>query len=211
MDVLTGYGMRKGHAVGMEHQAAGARRSVQVVANQGMALACQMHTDLVLAAGEQLDIDIRARGQATTALKTLEHLHARLRRLAAGADAHLAAVVTVAGDGLVDELFVPVDFAFGERQIVLFESVVDHHLVKGGLRLLVEREQHHAGGVAVQAVERLHVGRGKAVAHRQQQVAGVVGERALAGAVAVDDHAGGLVDGHEPGVAVEDLRFFVHV
>ena len=75
----------------------------------------------------------------------------------------------------------------------------------------VERKQHHAGGVAVQAVERLHVSRGKAVAHRQQQVAGVVGERALAGAVAVDDHAGGLVDGHEPGVAVEDLRFFVHV
>ena len=119
--------------------------------------------------------------------------------------------MAVAGDGLVDELFVPVDLALGQRQIVLFEGVVDHHLVKGGLRLLVEREQHHAGGVAVQAVKRLHVGRGKAVAHRQQQVAGVVGERALAGAVAVDDHASGLVDGHEPGVAVEDLRFFVHV
>ena len=119
--------------------------------------------------------------------------------------------MTVAGDGLIDELFVPVDLALGERQVVLFESVVDDHLVKGGLRLLVEREQHHTGGVAVQAVERLHVGRGKAVTHRQQQVAGVVGERALAGAVAVDDHAGGLVDGHEPGVAVEDLRFFVHV
>ena len=203
--------MREGHAVGVEHQAAGARRSVQVVANQGMMLACQVHTDLVLAAGEQLDIDIRARGQATTALKTFEHLHASLRRLAAGADAHLSAVVTVAGDGLVDELLVPVDLALGQRQIVLFEGVVDHHLVKGGLRLFVERKQHHAGGVAVQAVERLHVGRGKAVTHRQQQVAGVVGERALAGAVAVDDHAGGLVDGHEPGVAVKDLRFFVHV
>ena len=62
----------------------------------------------------------------------------RLRRLAAGADAHLAAVVTVAGDGLVDELFVPVDLALGERQVVLFERVVDDHLVKGGLRLLVE-------------------------------------------------------------------------
>ncbi len=115
MDVLAGYGMREGHAVGVEHQAAGARRSVQVVANQGMMLACQVHTDLVLAAGEQLDIDIRARGQATTALKAFEHLHARLRGLAAGADAHLAAVVTVAGDGLVDELFVPVDLALGER------------------------------------------------------------------------------------------------
>ena len=33
VDVLAGYGMRKGHAVGMEHEAAGARRSVQVVAN----------------------------------------------------------------------------------------------------------------------------------------------------------------------------------
>ena len=211
MDVLTGYGMCEGHAAGMEHQAAGARRSVQVVANQGMTLARQVHTNLMLAAGEQLDINIRARGQATAALKTLEHLHARLRRLAAGADTHLAAIVAVAGDGLVDELLVPVDFALGERQVVLFKSVVDDHLVKGGLRLLVEREQHHAGGVAVQAVERLHVGRGKAVTHRQQQVAGVVGERALAGAVAVDDHAGGLVDGHEPGVAVKDLRFFVHV
>ena len=135
--------------MGVEHQATGTRRAVQVVAHQGMTLARQMHTDLVLAAGEQLDIDIRARGQATTALKALEHLHARLRRLAAGADAHLAAVVTVAGDGLVDELFVPVDLALGERQVVLFESVVDNHLVKGGLRLLVEREQHHAGGVAV--------------------------------------------------------------
>ena len=165
----------------------------------------------MLAAGEQLDIDIRARGQATTALKALEHLHASLRRLAAGADAHLSAVVTVAGDGLVDELLVPVDFALGERQIVFFERVFDDHLVKGGLRLLVEREQHHAGGVTVQAIERLHVGRGKAVAHRQQQVAGVVGKCALAGAVTVDDHACGLVDGHEPGVAVEDLRFFVHV
>ena len=122
----------------MEHEAAGARRSVQVVANQGMMLACQVHANLMLAAGEQLDIDIRARGQATAALKTFEHLHARLRRLAAGADAHLAAVVTVAGDGLVDELFVPVDLALGERQVVLFERVVDDHLVKGGLRLLVE-------------------------------------------------------------------------
>ena len=211
MDVLAGYGMREGHAVGVEHQATGARRSVQVVANQGMALARQMHTDLVLAAGEQLDIDIRARGQATAALKTLEYLDARLRRLAAGANAHLAAIVAVAGDGLVDELFVPVDFALGERQVVLFECVVDDHLVKSGLRLLVEREQHHAGGVAVQAVERLHVSRGKAVAHRQQKVASVVGKCALAGAVTVDDHASGLVDGHEPGVAVEDLRFFVHV
>ena len=94
---------------------------------------------------------------------------------------------------------------------MLFECVVDHHLVKSRLCLLVEREQHHAGSVAVQAVERLHVGRGKAVAHGQQQVAGVVGKCALTGAVTVDDHAGGLVDGHEPGVAVEDLRFFVHV
>ena len=94
---------------------------------------------------------------------------------------------------------------------MLFECVVDDHLVKSGLRPLVEREQHHAGGVAVQAVERLHVGRGKAVAHRQQQVAGVVGKCALAGAVTVDDHAGRLIDSHEPGVAVEDLRFFVHV
>ena len=57
----------------------------------------------------------------------------------------------------------------------------------------------------------MHVGRGKAVAHGQQQVAGVVGKCALTGAVTVDDHAGGLIDGHEPGVAVEDLRFFVHV
>ena len=119
--------------------------------------------------------------------------------------------MAVAGDGLVDELLVPVDLALGECQIVLFECAVDDHLVKGGLRLLVEREQHHAGGVAVQAVERLHVSRGKAVAHRQQKVAGVVRKRALTGAVTVDDHAGGLVDGHEPGVAVEDLRFFVHV
>ena len=211
MDVLAGYGMREGHAVGVEHQAAGARRSVQVVANQGVMLAGQVHTDLVFAAGEQLDIDIGTRGQASAALKALEHLDARLRRLAAGANAHLAAIVAVAGDGLVDELLVPVDLALGQRQIVLFEGVVVHHLIKSRLRLFVEREQHHAGGVAVQAVERLHVGRGKAVTHRQQQVAGVVGERALAGAVTVDDHAGGLIDGHEPGVAVEDLRFFVHV
>ena len=55
---------------------------------------------------------------------------------------------------------------------MLFECVVDDHLVKSRLCLFVEREQHHAGGVAVQAVERLHVSRGKAVAHRQQQVAG---------------------------------------
>ena len=61
VDVLAGYGMREGHAVGVEHQAAGTWRAVQVVANQWVALAGQMHTDLVLAAGEQLDIDIRAR------------------------------------------------------------------------------------------------------------------------------------------------------
>ena len=157
-----------------------------------------VHANLMLAAGEQLNIDIRTRGQASAALKALEYLDARLRGLSAGADTHLAAIVAIASDRLVDELLVPVDFALGERQIVLFERVVDDHLVKGGLRLLVEREQHHAGGVTVQAIERLHVGRGKAVAHRQQQVAGVVGERAFTGAVAVDDHAGGLVDGHEP-------------
>ena len=33
VDVFAGYGMRKGHTVGVEHQAAGARRAVQVVAN----------------------------------------------------------------------------------------------------------------------------------------------------------------------------------
>ena len=103
-----------------------------------MALACQVHADLMLATGEQLDIDIRARGQTSAALKALEHLHARLRRLSAGADAHLAAIVAVARDELVDELLVPVDLALGERQVVLFERVVDDHLVKGGLRLLVE-------------------------------------------------------------------------
>ena len=70
MDVLAGYGMRKGHAVGVEHEATRTRRPVQIVAHQGMALARQVHANLVLAAGEQLDIDIRARGQATTALKT---------------------------------------------------------------------------------------------------------------------------------------------
>ena len=79
-------------------------------------LAGQVHTDLVFAAGEQLDIDIGTRGQASAALKALEHLDARLRRLAAGADAHLAAVVAVAGDGLVDELLVPVDLALGSAR-----------------------------------------------------------------------------------------------
>ena len=92
-DVLAGYGMRKGHAVGVEHQSTGARRAVQVVANQGVMLAGQMHANLMLAAGEQLDIDIRTRGQASAALKALEHLDARLRRLAAGTNAHLAAIV----------------------------------------------------------------------------------------------------------------------
>ena len=111
MDVLAGNGMRKGHTVGVEHQSAGARRSVQVVANQGVMLAGQMHANLMFAAGEQLDIDIRTRGQASAALEALEHLDARLRRLAAGANAHLAAIVAVAGDGLVDELLVPVDLA----------------------------------------------------------------------------------------------------
>ena len=95
----------------MEHQATGVRRAVQVVANQGMMLAGQVHANLMLAAGEQLDIDIRTRGQASAALKALEHLDARLRRLAAGTDAHFTAIVAVAGDGLVDELFVPVDLA----------------------------------------------------------------------------------------------------
>ena len=52
VDVLAGYGMRKGHTVGMEHEAARARRSVQVVANQGMTLARQVHANLMLAAGE---------------------------------------------------------------------------------------------------------------------------------------------------------------
>ena len=52
VDVLAGYGVREGHAVGVEHQAAGTRRAVQVVAYQGMTLARQMHADLVLAAGE---------------------------------------------------------------------------------------------------------------------------------------------------------------
>lgn len=52
MDVLAGYGMREGHAVGMEHEATRTRRAVQVVANQGMVLARQMHADLVFAAGE---------------------------------------------------------------------------------------------------------------------------------------------------------------
>ena len=39
-----------------------------------MTLARQVHANLMLAAGEQLNIDIRARGQATAALKTLEYL-----------------------------------------------------------------------------------------------------------------------------------------
>ena len=56
MDVLAGNGMRKGHAVGMEHEAARTRRAVQVVADQGVMLAGQMHADLMLTAGEQLDI-----------------------------------------------------------------------------------------------------------------------------------------------------------
>ena len=116
MDVLAGYGMREGHAVGVEHQAAGARRSVQVVANQGVTLAGQVHANLMLAAGEQLNIDIRTRGQASAALKALEYLDARLRGLSAGADTHLAAIVAIASDRLVDELLVPVDFALGERR-----------------------------------------------------------------------------------------------
>ena len=87
VDVLAGYGMCEGHAAGVEHQAAGTRRSVQVVANQGVTLSGQVHANLMLAAGEQLDIDIRARGQATTALKTLEHLHARRRQRQAVSDA----------------------------------------------------------------------------------------------------------------------------
>ena len=57
MNVLAGYGMREGHAVGVEHQAAGARRSVQVVANQGMMLAGQVHTNLMLATGEHIHIE----------------------------------------------------------------------------------------------------------------------------------------------------------
>ena len=39
VDVLAGYGVREGHAVGVEHQATGTRCAVKVVTHQGMTLA----------------------------------------------------------------------------------------------------------------------------------------------------------------------------
>ena len=73
MDVLAGYGMREGHAVGVEHQPQGRGVPYRSSPTRGVMLAGQVHTDLVFAAGEQLDIDIGTRGQASAALKALEH------------------------------------------------------------------------------------------------------------------------------------------
>jgi hypothetical protein len=183
---------------GVERQARdrhGVVAAVDRVAEHRMAERREMHAHLVGAAGSQLGLDQGGRAE------TLEWPNRGPRRQAAGGERRPASARARAADAAVDEHLLG-DVA-GDQG-----AVAPRHRVRAKLELqvlgssVVARQHHHPRGVAVEAVDDVHLAR---VAEAPGELDHQAGEDGVLLAVGgrVHQHAGRLVDDHEVLVDVQ--------
>ena len=125
--------------------------AVDLVAHHGVAQGGQMHADLVVAAGEQLDV------QPGVAAPALDHTIPGPRGLAhVVADgpgvAHLR---QRRADGQVDQALVALDLAVHQHLVLLGDGALLELLLHGHQRRQGLGHQQHAAGLEVEAVHQL--------------------------------------------------------
>ena len=185
---------------GVEEVAGSGAAAVQLVAGDRGADGGEVYADLVGAAGEGLRQDQRAFTGGG------EDLVLRLGAAAGGRHGHAAAIGVAAGDIGVDDGAVALGDAVAEGDVLLVRLAGLEGGAEGGLGGRGLPEKEHTAGVLVEAVHDARAfdieGGGFARAVLDEP-GGDAGGAGLGGGV-VHEEAGGLVDGEEVVVLVED-------
>jgi hypothetical protein len=174
--------------------------AVEAVAYDGMADARQMHADLVGAAGAYADLKQRE------AVEAPQHVIFAPGGAALGeTGGHAHTLAGIAGNWFFDAAAILLHYAVDQGEISLLHLAIGELFGEAPMRDVVLGYQEDAAGVAVEAVN-----------DAGPQFAGVAGESAEAMQERVHqragmdacpgmyDHAGGLIDGHDVRIFVED-------
>jgi hypothetical protein len=174
--------------------------AVETVAYHGLADAGEMYADLVCAAGADAYLKQRE------AIEPPQHVIFAPGGAALGqAGSHAHALAGIAGYRLFDAAAILLHFAVNQGEISLLHLAIGELFGEALMRGIVLGYQEHAAGVAVEAMN-----------NAGPQFAGVAGESAEAMQERIDqragmdacagmhDHAGGLIDGHDVRIFVED-------
>src|SRR5579859_206824 len=123
-------------------------RTIDRIADHRVSYSLQMNTDLVGAAGFQLE------EQEGAARKTLEDtkVGTGLPTLSSS-DRHLLTMARIAANRSIDTALIERDIALYQSQIAFLDGMVFHLLDQRGLRAQVFRNDQQPGGIAIQTMD----------------------------------------------------------
>src|ERR1019366_3311416 len=209
-DLFAGGGQAETDAVGVQEIAAerrhafdGGGRAVEGVAGHRVPDAGEVNADLVGASGTDFDCQ---QGEAAEAAQNA--VFGPGGASLGEARGHAGAANGVAGDGAVDAAAVGFDLAVDEREVHLFDLAVCKLGGEVAVRVVVLSDQQDAGGEAVEAVDNAGAefagDTRQGIEAAEQCVDEGAGVHPGAG---VDHHAGGLIDGNQVVIFVEDREW----
>jgi hypothetical protein len=222
-----------GQAVLREGQIAVFVAAVELVANNRVTQVCEVDADLVFASGVRDDADkrewkmegggqIAARGGSATGNLARPPWHVAEDSLfnkkfglgggAIGTDAifHGHDAVFIFSQGRVDEAVLLADVAMHYGKIFFLNEAVFQGFAEraGGLRIF--RDQNHAAGFAVEAVDQIRLEAWGLSAGGQMQTGAADEAGRLAVLGGMTDQAGGFVDREQVGIFKNDLKKLFH-
>ena len=181
------------------------RGAIEGVADHRVMERGEVDADLVGAAGVKLDFEERGGTDAGKGAPVGAGF-AGPGKDEAAAGGHANAALGVTGDGEVDDAGV-VEMAFDEGDVGFLDFAVAKGFAEFGVGEIGLGDEDDAGGFLVEAVD--DTGAKDVAALREGLTATEerVDESAfVVSGAGVDDHAGGLVDGYDVGVFVEDVE-----
>ena len=180
----------------------GAGGAVEGIAGDGVSGVGEVDADLVGTAGSDLDLE---EGMGGEAFQDAEFGMGGAAGVEAGG--HAGAAEGVAGDGGVDDAGIGADAALDEGEVGFGDLAGGELAGEGAVGGVGAGDEEDAAGAFVEAVDDA----GAEIAAEGGELGEVVEEGVDEGAGAaagaeVDDEAGGLVDGDDAGVLIEDVE-----
>ena len=187
-----------------------ARCAVERVADDGMFECGEVHTNLMRAAGMELDFDERGIGDGGEGTP-IGACGAGIRHGGAvpslALDSHARAMDGVATDGQLDAAGFFLELALHKSEVDFFHFALAKGFAELGVGGVVFGDENHAGSFFIQAVDdagtQWIAGLRKRLAAAEERVDERAGNCAGAG---MDGHAGGFVDGDDVVVFVENIE-----
>jgi len=180
--------------------------AVERVTNDGVAKSGEMHADLVRAAGVELNFEERG-GIDAGEDAPVGAGFASVAENDAAAGGHAGATLGVAGDGEVNGAAIFFQKALHESDVGFLDLALAKGFAESGVSGVIFGDEDDAGGVFIEA---MHDAGAECITTLRESLAAAeegVDQGAVRGAGAgVHGHAGGLVDGDDVGVFVEDIE-----